>query len=135
MGGAQRNPSIPCDLGALLAKLGRRVCTGRVTMGYGLTASTHPTADSGGPAGAPPRTPMVNTLACNLAGTLSGRTYACTTTRTVVIYVHLLIVFCAMALLAPLGVHAKSATELFESVSNSIVVVVGKNGEGKSQAA
>jgi thioredoxin-like negative regulator of GroEL len=37
------------------------------------------------------------------------------------------------ALLFPFGVAAKSATELFESVSNSIVVVYAQNSQGETQ--
>lgn len=40
----------------------------------------------------------------------------------------------AAILLAALPVHAKPATELFESVSNSIVVVYGKNSRGKAES-
>lgn len=38
------------------------------------------------------------------------------------------------AALLPFGVSAKTATELFESVSNSIVVVYAKNSQGKTQS-
>lgn len=40
----------------------------------------------------------------------------------------------AAILLAAFSVHAKPATELFESVSNSIVVVYGKSSRGKPES-